>query len=313
MKKKWLVVCIVLLLTILATIAFAGNPVKLFVNGREGEIKGENEQEEVVRLVEDFGKKLKSVSLLAPQEIVNQSMQENYGGFVAPALLAEWQGDPQNVPGRLLSSPWPERIEILNVEKLADSSYRIQGDIIEVTSVEMAEGGAAARRPITLAVDKVEGSWLITAVQLGPYGEAGSNVYQNTEYGFSFSLPESWRGYSVLADEWEGFTPGGSEAVERGPLISLRHPQWTEQNQRQDIPIMVFTYDQWNALQNGEFHIGAAPVGPRELGRSSSYVFALPARYNFAFPAGYEEVEEILQGNPLKPLENTGAQSVAGN
>ena len=103
-------------------------------------------------------------------------------------------------------------------------------------------------------------------------------MYQNTEYGFSFSLPESWRGYSVLADEWEGFTPGGSEAVERGPLISLRHPQWTEQNQRQDIPIMVFTYDQWNALQNGEFHIGAAPVGPRELGRSSSYVFALPAR-----------------------------------
>ena len=68
MKKKWLVVCIVLLLTILATIAFAGNPVKLFVNGREGEIKGENEQEEVVRLVEDFGKKLKSVSLLAPQD-----------------------------------------------------------------------------------------------------------------------------------------------------------------------------------------------------------------------------------------------------
>ena len=55
------------------------------------------------------------------------------------------------------------------MEKLAGSGYRIKGEIIEVTSVELAEGGAAARRPITLDVDKIEGSWLITAVQLGPY------------------------------------------------------------------------------------------------------------------------------------------------
>lgn len=27
---------------------------------------------------------------------------------------------------------------------------------------------------------------------------------------------------------------------------------------------------------------------------------ALAARYNFSFPAGYEEVEKILEGNPLK-------------
>nr|MBP7332992.1 hypothetical protein [Bacillota bacterium] len=67
---------------------------------------------------------------------------------------------------------------------------------------------------------------------------------------------------------------------------------------------MVFTHAQWDALQNGEFHIGAAPIGPSELARNSSYVFALPARYNYAFPAGYEEVENILKGDPLKPLEN---------
>ena len=30
-------------------------------------------------------------------------------------------------------------------------------------------------------------------------------------------------------------------------------------------------------------------------------MFALPARYNFSFPAGYEEVEEILAGKPLVP------------
>ena len=96
MQKKWLVVsCIALLVGILATAALAGNPVKLFVNGQKSMIKDENEQEEVVRLVEDFGRKLKSVSLLAPQETVNKSVQENYGDFIAPALLAEWQKDLQ--------------------------------------------------------------------------------------------------------------------------------------------------------------------------------------------------------------------------
>ena len=67
---------------------------------------------------------------------------------------------------------------------------------------------------------------------------------------------------------------------------------------------MIFTTAQWKSLQQEEFHIGAAPVGPRELGRNTKYVFGLPARYNFAFPTGYEEVENILKGDPLQPIED---------
>ncbi|QHQ61916.1 hypothetical protein Ana3638_14920 [Anaerocolumna sedimenticola] len=67
---------------------------------------------------------------------------------------------------------------------------------------------------------------------------------------------------------------------------------------------MVFTLSQWDAMQQDKFHIGAAPINPEELGRNSKYVFALPARYNFAFPAGYEEVENIMVNAPLTPTEN---------
>ncbi|MDF2681659.1 MAG: hypothetical protein K0R47_2849 [Brevibacillus sp.] len=134
-----------------------------------------------------------------------------------------------------------------------------------------------------------------------------SNSYVNAQYGFSFSLPESWKDYSIVTGTWEGLAVGsetGETIVETGPLISIRHPQWTSQNQRQDIPIMIFTLDQWDSLLKGKFHIGAAPVGPKELGRNSNYVFALPARYNYAFPQGYEEVEEILKENPLHATQN---------
>jgi hypothetical protein len=66
---------------------------------------------------------------------------------------------------------------------------------------------------------------------------------------------------------------------------------------------MVFTLDQWNSLEHDKFHIGAAPVGPSELGRNNRYVFALPARYNFAFPEGYEEVEKIMESKPLEAAQ----------
>ena len=124
--------------------------------------------------------------------------------------------------------------------------------------------------------------------------------YKNTQYGFSFSLPASWQGYSIITATWEG-NPAGSDAViEQGPVISIRNPKWTSEKPYQDIPVMVFTVAQWNLLLQEEFHIGAAPVGPSELGRNSAYVFALPARYNFAYPEGVEEVEKILAGDTFK-------------
>lgn len=138
-------------------------------------------------------------------------------------------------------------------------------------------------------------------------GETAEIVYKNTQYGFDFVLPSSWKGFTIVTGKWEGLSLEEStsgQVVETGPIVSIRHPLWNAANPRQDIPVMVFTIGQWKALTQEKFHIGAAPVGPRELGRNSRYVFALPARYNFAFPTGYQEVENILNTNPLKPTEN---------
>lgn len=258
---------------------------------------------QAAELAENFGRSLKNVSLLAPEDMVKKSLQENYGEFVAPALLTRWQNDPQNAPGRVTSSPWPERIEILNIEKLSALKYEIKGEIIEVTSVELVNGGAAAKRPVTLIVEKSENRWLITDMKYEADQEVDPIIYKNTQYGFSLSLPESWQGYSIITEKWEGLATDSQELAESGPLILFRHPQWTEQVKRQDIPVMVFTTEQWEALQSEAFHIGAAPMGPKELGHNSQYVFALPARYNYAFPTGFEEVESILAGQPLKPFE----------
>jgi hypothetical protein len=116
-------------------------------------------------------------------------------------------------------------------------------------------------------------------------------------------VAKSWIGYSVIEGKWEGLSLTESKENQSGPIIYIRHPEWTEKTPRQDIPVMVFTQDQWKSLNNMEFSVGAAPIGPSKLGENTTYVFALPARYNYEFMTGFEEVEEILENNPLQAYE----------
>jgi len=129
-------------------------------------------------------------------------------------------------------------------------------------------------------------------------------IYTNRQYNFKISMPENWKNYSIKESEWIGTTINSEGEIpsEKGALIYIRHPLWTEASPRQDIPIMIFTLDQWKNLQANKYHIGAAPIGPMELDRNKDYVFALPARYNFAFLTGYDEVAQILARKPLKAL-----------
>lgn len=122
-------------------------------------------------------------------------------------------------------------------------------------------------------------------------------VYDNSTYGFKFTLPSTWEGYTVIEDKWSS---NSADYDRSGPEISLRNPQWTEAEVTQDIPILVFTHDQWKEIQDEKYNVSAAPIPPSMLGENDAYVFALPPRYNFAYPKGFEEVEKILEGNPLE-------------
>jgi len=137
-----------------------------------------------------------------------------------------------------------------------------------------------------------------------PAPQAGPQIeYKNKQYKFCFSLPASWKSYSIVTDQWRGTainSPQQGQVIARGPIISIRHPLWTAQNPRQDIPIMVFTLRQWKSLQKESFTVSAAPIGPRELGRNHDYVFALPPRFDFTAFTGVEEVDQIVNGAPLK-------------
>jgi hypothetical protein len=122
--------------------------------------------------------------------------------------------------------------------------------------------------------------------------------YKSASYGFSLTLPKSWKGYRVSWSEWEGsvLRDDGSVAREfRGPKLRIRHPEWNEEHPREDLPIMIFTIAQWNE----DPVVSAAPIGPAELGRNRRYVFALPPRWDYDFAEGWEEAQKILTPDSL--------------
>ncbi len=127
------------------------------------------EAAEVENIVLSFGSKLKMVSLLAPDELLKESMNENYGKLVTKELIKKWIKNPSEAPGRAVSSPWPDRIDIESSDRVSDNKYKIKGFIIEVTSAEKTSGEIAAKREIILDVEKIDGSWVISNVVMGNY------------------------------------------------------------------------------------------------------------------------------------------------
>jgi hypothetical protein len=135
-----------------------------------------------------------------------------------------------------------------------------------------------------------------------------SSVYTNKKYGFRLTLPESWKGCSIVVSQWQG---GDGRTYDRGetmpppvtgPLILVQHPLSTKAEPRADIEIMIFTHAQWHLIENDTLIVSAAPFGPSEMGRNAKYVFALPPRFNYSLLPGWEEVSEIIQRQPLQPF-----------
>jgi hypothetical protein len=119
--------------------------------GEEAAIRG---------LVEQFGRSLVRVALLAPDAA--KQVAEQYEPYVSPALLEAWAGDVSTAPGRVVSSPWPDRIEIRTLTRERSDRYVVTGLLVEVTSAEVASLGAAAKIPVRAVVQFSEGRWIIT-------------------------------------------------------------------------------------------------------------------------------------------------------
>lgn len=113
-------------------------------------------------VVDAFGRRLKQVSVLGPPGATAVAIRENYAAFVSPKLLDEWLREPAKAPGRQVSSPYPDRIEIESISE-GETRSEIAGDIVEATNQ-----GDVARVPVRIALAMENGEWRITAFEQEP-------------------------------------------------------------------------------------------------------------------------------------------------
>jgi len=145
-------------------------------------------QEEVVK---EFGTHLKNVSLLGEAEDVARAMEEHYGPFVDPDTLAAWKADPQSAPGRLTSSPWPDRIDVAATgTPIGSNEYRVEGVVVEMTSDNILYGGETIGYPVVVML-KHNASWQIVSFASAMPGElpADTPTPQDSLVGTYVCLP----------------------------------------------------------------------------------------------------------------------------
>lgn len=116
---------------------------------------------EVRTVVETLGERMRLVSLLAPDTLVSRALEDAYAPLVTSSLLTRWLADPASAPGRTVSSPWPERIEIQSVESAGAQACRVEGMVVYVASAANTASAEVAREPAVFELVQQDGAWRI--------------------------------------------------------------------------------------------------------------------------------------------------------
>jgi hypothetical protein len=108
-------------------------------------------------VVEEFGRRMKDVPTTAAPDVAAKAIREKYSGLVDKLLVESWAMQPNEAPGRPVSSPWPDRIEITSS---TDSGAEV---VVIGTIVEVSGTGEARRVPVEIRLRPSRDEWVISA------------------------------------------------------------------------------------------------------------------------------------------------------
>lgn len=181
MKKIWVAILIIVLIVL---------GVYFWADSRNIDTELSQTEEAGIReVVLAFGDRIEAVPLLGTEETIVNSIRDNYTPYVTEDLLNRWIANPRSAPGREVSSPWPDRIEIMDIRKVSNEEYLVNGDIVEITSVEQANGGVAAKRNVEILVERDGGDYFISQVTVGEYDPTANWELYNEPGQFSLEHP----------------------------------------------------------------------------------------------------------------------------
>lgn len=266
-----------------------------FHNAEKG---GQDEKNAVKSVVEGFGEKMKNVSLLSPEAA--EEIEVNYKNFIAPELLDKWKTDPSKALGRLTSSPWPDRIEIVNLEKTNDGAYLAQGNIIEITSVEEVNGGKASSQHISITLGKIANHWLITNIQGSSLENSSTAAYLGNA-----QLEKAITNYLVSQKNFSWKTNDESHNF---CSVENLDPE------NELFPLYLWAYCGEYIIQNGELKTLSGSSGPVKIDYPNELSFYDSNKFSYEAPkdgALYaKDVKKIFPPNLEQRILNFDAKNI---
>jgi hypothetical protein len=158
----------------------------------------------VREVVTRLGDRLSDVSLLAPDAA--EQLRAAYESLVTPQLLAAWVAEPTRAPGRAVSSPSPDRIEVGSVSAAGADTCRVEGEVVYLTSADPI-GGEGSSETIVVTVS-VNGEPRITDYQrVAPPAESNDDTAAMVDVIERYYAAIAARDYRSAYDFW----PSGSE------------------------------------------------------------------------------------------------------
>jgi hypothetical protein len=160
-----------------------------------------------------LGDRLRDVSLLAPDAA--EQIRAAYAPLVTAELLETWAADPTRAPGRSVSSPWPDRIEVTSVTAEGERC-RLEGEVVSVASGPSGEPEESLRERVVLTVlpepePRVVG-WARSAEPPGSAEDAAAAADVIRRYFAALAARDFRRAY----DFWgPGGPPGNGQRYEQ--------------------------------------------------------------------------------------------------
>ena len=120
------------------------------------------DEQQITAALTAFGAQEQNVNVMAAD--ASSTIAAIYAPYVDPALLAQWESDPTSAPGRVVSSPWPDHIQITSVTPQG-AGYIVDGELVFMTNSETGQVGNAGTTPVVVQIEKENGGWMIVAFQ----------------------------------------------------------------------------------------------------------------------------------------------------
>lgn len=181
------------------------------------------------------------------------------------------------------------------VLSVSASSVSPSGSAVSQASIAAA-GSASSSPEITTASQSLKVSSSVASV---------SAVYKSAQYGLQIKFSPYWSGYTLISGSWQ------SKTGQKGPLLTFRNMKWTSSAPTTDIPLEIFTAQQWDQMQDLKFHVGGSESYPLEFKRNAKYVFAIDSRWAMSAQNDYSNVRAMLSSSGAFTVSGMGNLSVS--